>query len=92
MLAIAGAILGNGTEDQVDKLGMYFESIGVAFQVCTSLSLANELPVLSSGCSWLQIIDDVLNLRGFEGNTKKRGEDINAGKVRSNLRFLVHSR
>jgi len=28
-----------------------------------------------------QIIDDVLNLRGFEGKTKTRGEDINAGKV-----------
>lgn len=28
-----------------------------------------------------QIIDDVLNLRGFEGNTKHRGEDICAGKV-----------
>lgn len=28
-----------------------------------------------------QIIDDVLNLRGFEENTKMRGEDIMAGKV-----------
>lgn len=28
-----------------------------------------------------QIIDDVLNLRGFEGNTKTRGEDIMEGKI-----------
>jgi len=28
-----------------------------------------------------QIIDDVLNLRGFKGNTKNRGEDIAAGKI-----------
>jgi geranylgeranyl pyrophosphate synthase/predicted secreted hydrolase len=28
-----------------------------------------------------QIIDDVLNLRGFEGDLKVRGEDITAGKV-----------
>lgn len=28
-----------------------------------------------------QIIDDVLNLRGFENNTKQRGEDITAGKI-----------
>jgi geranylgeranyl pyrophosphate synthase len=28
-----------------------------------------------------QIIDDVLNLRGFKGNLKSRGEDISHGKV-----------
>lgn len=28
-----------------------------------------------------QIIDDVLNLRGFEKDTKQRGEDIMAGKI-----------
>jgi len=28
-----------------------------------------------------QIIDDVLNLRGFEGNTKRRGEDLAMGKI-----------
>jgi geranylgeranyl pyrophosphate synthase len=28
-----------------------------------------------------QIVDDVLNLRGFEGDTKTRGEDIREGKV-----------
>lgn len=28
-----------------------------------------------------QIIDDVLNLRGFEENRKQRGEDISAGKI-----------
>jgi len=30
-----------------------------------------------------QVIDDVLNLRGFEGNLKDRGEDIQHGKVTS---------
>lgn len=28
-----------------------------------------------------QIVDDVLNLRGFEGGLKTTGEDITAGKV-----------
>lgn len=28
-----------------------------------------------------QIIDDVLNLRGFDNKTKQRGEDITAGKI-----------
>jgi len=28
-----------------------------------------------------QVIDDVLNLRGFEENRKNRGEDITAGKI-----------
>src|SRR5262249_46721320 len=28
-----------------------------------------------------QIVDDVLNLRGFENDLKERGEDIRAGKV-----------
>jgi geranylgeranyl pyrophosphate synthase len=50
---------GGGTEAQIEGLGTYLESIGVAFQ----------------------IIDDVLNLRGFKGNTKHRGEDIVAGKI-----------
>jgi geranylgeranyl pyrophosphate synthase len=54
-----GAIVGGGTEDQVEALGRYFETLGIAFQ----------------------IIDDVLNLRGFKGNLKNRGEDIAKGKV-----------
>jgi len=58
-LARMGAIVGGGTSQQVEKLGEYFEAIGVAFQ----------------------IIDDVLNLRGFQGNTKHRGEDLMVGKV-----------
>jgi geranylgeranyl pyrophosphate synthase len=28
-----------------------------------------------------QLVDDVLNLRGFEGNLKTKGEDIRNGKV-----------
>jgi geranylgeranyl pyrophosphate synthase/predicted secreted hydrolase len=59
MMARVGAILGRGTEAQVEALGEFFEAVGVAFQ----------------------IVDDVLNLRGFEGNLKQRGEDIRQGKV-----------
>ena len=58
-LARMGALVGGGTPAQINVLGMYMESIGLAFQ----------------------IMDDVLNLKGFEGNVKDRGEDIKAGKV-----------
>ena len=58
-LAQLGAILGDGTPDQADALGYFFESVGLAFQ----------------------IIDDVLNLRGFENDLKSRGEDITCGKI-----------
>lgn len=58
-LARMGAIAGNGTEAQIEGVGNFFESIGLAFQ----------------------IIDDVLNLRGFKGDLKSRGEDIAHGKV-----------
>jgi len=58
-LARMGALVGGGSQRQIDVVGMYMESIGLAFQ----------------------IIDDVLNLKGFEGNVKDRGEDIKAGKV-----------
>jgi geranylgeranyl pyrophosphate synthase/predicted secreted hydrolase len=59
MMARVGAILGGGSEAQVEALGNFFEAIGVAFQ----------------------IVDDVLNLRGFENDLKQRGEDIRQGKV-----------
>ncbi len=59
MLAQLGAIKGNGTEEQIDGLGNFFEALGLAFQ----------------------IIDDVLNLRGFKGDLKDKGEDITAGKI-----------
>lgn len=58
-LARMGGIAGGGTPEQVEGLGAYFESLGLAFQ----------------------IIDDVLNLRGFEGDLKQRGEDITHGKL-----------
>ena len=58
-LARMGAIAGKGSEEQIDGVGRYFESLGLAFQ----------------------IIDDVLNLRGFKGNLKERGEDIRQGKI-----------
>lgn len=59
MLARLGAIKGDGTEDQINALGDFFESLGLAFQ----------------------IIDDVLNLKGFEKDLKDKGEDITAGKI-----------
>jgi len=59
MLARTGAILGGGSEQQIEALGLFFEAVGLAFQ----------------------IMDDVLNLRGFEGGLKERGEDIRQGKL-----------
>ena len=58
-LARMGAVAGGGNEQQVEALGLFFESVGLAFQ----------------------IIDDVLNLRGFKGDLKSRGEDVRDGKV-----------
>lgn len=58
-LARMGAVVGGGTEAQIDAVGRYFDALGLAFQ----------------------IVDDVLNLRGFEGDLKQKGEDISQGKV-----------
>jgi geranylgeranyl pyrophosphate synthase/predicted secreted hydrolase len=75
MMARVGAILGGGTNAQVEALGNFFEAIGLAFQ----------------------IVDDVLNLRGFESDLKQRGEDIRQGKVtlpiaRALARFPLNAR
>jgi len=59
MFARAGAVLGQGSPLQVERLGAFFEAVGLAFQV----------------------VDDVLDVRGFERNLKQRGEDIARGKV-----------
>jgi geranylgeranyl pyrophosphate synthase/predicted secreted hydrolase len=58
-LARMGAVAGGGTDVQIEAVGDFFESVGLAFQ----------------------IIDDVLNLKGFKGDLKQRGEDISHGKV-----------
>ena len=58
-LARMGAFVGGASEEQITCLGLYFEAVGLAFQ----------------------IVDDVLNLTGFVGDTKLRGEDVTAGKV-----------
>jgi geranylgeranyl pyrophosphate synthase/predicted secreted hydrolase len=58
-LARMGAVAGDGSDAQVEALGNYFESLGLAFQ----------------------ILDDVLNLRGFKGDLKSRGEDIVNGTI-----------
>ncbi|MBN1655426.1 MAG: polyprenyl synthetase family protein [Deltaproteobacteria bacterium] len=58
-LARMGAIAGNGTAQQVEGLGRFFEALGLAFQ----------------------IVDDVLNIRGFKGNLKNKAEDLVQGKV-----------
>ena len=58
-LARIGALAGGGTQQQISALGLYFEDVGLAFQ----------------------IVDDVLNLRGFKGNWKSYGEDVTHGKI-----------
>ncbi|HUQ01801.1 MAG TPA: polyprenyl synthetase family protein [Kofleriaceae bacterium] len=58
-LARMGAVTGGGSKEQVAAVGLFFEAVGLAFQ----------------------IIDDVLNLRGFKGDLKQRGEDIRNGTV-----------
>ena len=58
-LARMGAVAGGGEQTQIDAVGQFFETLGVAFQV----------------------IDDVLNLRGFKGELKSRGEDVRNGTI-----------
>jgi geranylgeranyl pyrophosphate synthase len=58
-LARMGALAGGGSEAQIEGVGRFFESLGLAFQ----------------------LIDDVLNLRGFKGELKSAGEDIANGTV-----------
>jgi geranylgeranyl pyrophosphate synthase len=58
-LARMGAVAGGGTEAQIEAVGGFFDSLGLAFQ----------------------IIDDVLNLRGFKGDLKSRGEDVVNGVI-----------
>jgi geranylgeranyl pyrophosphate synthase/predicted secreted hydrolase len=58
-LARMGAIAGGGTQAQIDGLAMFFENLGLAFQ----------------------ILDDVLNIRGFRNDLKVRAEDIMHGKI-----------
>ncbi|MEY3013069.1 MAG: hypothetical protein RIT45_1804 [Pseudomonadota bacterium] len=58
-LARMGAVVGRGSQAQIEAVGGFFEAVGLAFQ----------------------IVDDVLNLRGFAGDLKQRGEDLMQGKV-----------
>jgi geranylgeranyl pyrophosphate synthase/predicted secreted hydrolase len=58
-LARMGALSGGGTDEQVEAVGDFFESLGLAFQ----------------------LIDDVLNLRGFKGGLKATAEDISNGTI-----------
>lgn len=58
-LAKIGAVLGNGTEEQIEGLGVYYDALGIAFQ----------------------IIDDTLNIKGFQDDLKTVCEDITAGKI-----------
>jgi geranylgeranyl pyrophosphate synthase/predicted secreted hydrolase len=59
MFARVGALLGGGSDREVEALGAFFEAVGLAFQ----------------------IVDDVLNVRGFERELKQVGEDIMQGKL-----------
>jgi geranylgeranyl pyrophosphate synthase len=58
-LARMGALSGGGTEAQIEAVGAFFESLGLAFQ----------------------LIDDVLNLRGFKGGLKAKAEDVSNGTI-----------
>ena len=58
-LARMGALSGGGTDEQIEAVGDFFESLGLAFQ----------------------LIDDVLNLRGFKGDLKAKGEDVSNGTI-----------
>jgi geranylgeranyl pyrophosphate synthase/predicted secreted hydrolase len=58
-LARMGAIAGGGTPEQVEGLGIFFENLGVAFQ----------------------IVDDVLNVRGYREHWKSVAEDVVQGKI-----------
>jgi geranylgeranyl pyrophosphate synthase len=58
-LARMGAVAGGGSDAQIEAVGMFFEQLGLAFQ----------------------IVDDVLNLRGFKNDLKSRGEDVSNGTV-----------
>ena len=58
-LARMGAVVGGGSDAQIEAVGHFFEQLGLAFQ----------------------IVDDVLNLRGFKGDLKSRGEDVMNGVV-----------
>ena len=58
-LAQIGVILGKGSSEHIEIFSMFFESLGIAFQ----------------------IMDDVLNLRGFKNDLKSKGEDIVSGKI-----------
>jgi geranylgeranyl pyrophosphate synthase len=58
-LARMGAVVGGGSEAQIEAVGAFFEAVGLAFQ----------------------LIDDVLNVRGFKGELKSPGEDLANGTV-----------
>jgi geranylgeranyl pyrophosphate synthase/predicted secreted hydrolase len=58
-LARMGALSGGGTAAQIEAVGDFFESLGLAFQ----------------------LIDDVLNLRGFKGGLKAKAEDVSNGTI-----------
>lgn len=58
-LARMGALVGGGSEEQIEGVGRFFEALGLAFQ----------------------IIDDVLNIRGFKGGLKSRAEDVRNGTI-----------
>ena len=58
-LARMGALSGGGSDAQIEAVGDFFESLGLAFQ----------------------LIDDVLNLRGFKGGLKAKAEDVSNGTI-----------
>lgn len=67
-LARMGSVVGGGTEEQVEAVGRYFESIGIAFQIMDDVL---NLRGLVTGDA--DRVKDV--------SLKNLGEDITAGKV-----------
>lgn len=67
-LARMGALVGGGTEDQIRAVGLYYESIGIAFQIMDDvLNLRGLFTGKADKTAGMQL--------------KNLGEDISAGKV-----------
>lgn len=67
-LARMGALVGGGTDAQIEAVGRYYESIGIAFQIMDDV--LNLRGLYTSGA------DKISNIE-----LKNLGEDIGAGKV-----------
>ncbi|GBG25438.1 Geranylgeranyl pyrophosphate synthase [Hondaea fermentalgiana] len=65
-LARMGALVGKGSEEQVEAMGRYFESVGVAFQIMDDVLnlrglFANETDKLKPGTSLKRLGEDIVD-------------------------------